>query len=262
MDCCAEYPHVQDRMKKLNQSRLAFKALMHFFADQPRPSQGRGISSSGTENQEQDVALAAYFDELIERMNYHISYCYHKSVHFQSCLYDFCRLLDRLGKCEQACHYGQYHDVDWAPEMSGTTTKHSLAKLESSVFWFQLYASYVRQYGGGSKSNSSKNKLLPIAHELMAVHLNAIQKCALKLVRHYEQSKVGECDQSKDKADQDESCTQELIERNILGIKSISDKHSSGNNNNSVHSVLMKLLHLFCTQYRMQLTTGDEQPQQ
>lgn len=184
MNCHSEYVNIQHRMKKINQMRIKFKSLFHFFHDQPY----------GGSNEISDE-LATYFNELIEMMDYQLKYCYIESQHLQSNLQTFCRLLYRLGKHEQACQYGLYQRVN--REYSSTprdsdrdqSFKSMLSQLENSTFWFQLYLKFIRQYGDNNSKRTSfydGRNLLSTAKDLMDHHFETIQTTILNLLKTQE----------------------------------------------------------------------------
>ncbi|KAI2810113.1 hypothetical protein BLOT_001269 [Blomia tropicalis] len=184
MNCHSEYVDIQHRMKKINQMRIKFKSLFHFFHDQPY----------GGSNEISDE-LATYFNELIEMMDYQLKYCYIESQHLQSNLQTFCRLLYRLGKHEHACQYGLYQRVN--REYSSTprdsdrdqSFKSMLSQLENSTFWFQLYLKFIRQYGDNNSKRTSfydGRNLLSTAKDLMDHHFETIQTTILNLLKTQE----------------------------------------------------------------------------
>lgn len=173
MDCLAEYPDVQYRMKRVNQNRAKFKSLMHFFQDKQ--------SDSIITDQ-----LALRLNELVETMDYQITYCYANSDLFQHNLQMFCRILAKLGKQTQACEYGQYQLAKKPHFTSSDSLTSILAKLESSIFWFQLYCNYLGQFKLVTSASSGDASLVTIARNLVAHHFGAIQKSTVRLAKLYE----------------------------------------------------------------------------
>lgn len=188
MDCLTEYPDVQYRMKRVNTHRAEFKRLMHFFADLPN---GSTLSDK----------LQLRLDGLLEAMNYQLTYTYAKSALLQENLQTLCRLLVRLGKFTQAVEYGQYQltEKPTFSKLTDKTVSSILFKLESSIFWFQLYCSYLEQCFKKSNKQGFLKKLtsttstscemaslVTIAQNLLAHHYGVIQQGTVRLAKCYE----------------------------------------------------------------------------
>lgn len=210
-------------MKRVNQSRVKFKSLMHFFADQPY---GGNITDE----------LASRFAELIETMDYQVTYCYEKSVQFQINLQAFCRLLARLGKQDQACSYGQHQALDELYFKSSNKMKTALAKLENSIFWFQLYSNYLSQCG---KTSGKENVLLPIARGIMENHYGTIQQAAVQL-------DTQEANDGKEENAVDELTMQDLLD---AAGESEHEQISQPSSVPSMKQLLSNILQLSSTQY-------------
>lgn len=257
MDCLVEYPDVQYRMKRVNTHRAIFKRLLHFFADLPN---GSTLSEE----------LEPRFNELLESMDYQLTYTYAKSDLLQGNLQTLCRLLVRLGKFIQAAEYGQYQltEKPTLSKSSDETVSSVLDKLESSIFWFQLYYSYLKQcFKQGNTPGFSKMltfatssdvvSLVTIAQNLLEHHYGLIQQSTVRLAKCYESQMPNRSNTSGEEAKEEENGEEDLLDIGTFSNSDLlGDEEESGENGvlvtsmpSSVKRLLSDVIQQCSTQY-------------
>lgn len=148
-------------MKRVNESRVTFKRLLHYF-NQP--------SLYLTDKENNEKLLRSNLKELLENMDYQITYMhvYNKSLQYN--LNTFCQIMEQLGKVDLACNYGQFQMSENSPEFqcvslsevaneSGSentkTMEEHVENLKCSTFWCNLYQTYLSKSDNGRRFKQS-----------------------------------------------------------------------------------------------------------